>query len=341
MVLQAVVDPLQRQRLAGQVGGAGVLAASALGAGEDVQPVLPRQVARGVHAHAQLARVGVVGHHLLQVHRGHHVGGPAAAEEEGGQRGDDVEMLARGQQHQEAEDGGQLHPVTELVAGLQRALGPAGEGGGQRAAGDGKVAFVGDACVGGREQCEAEAVVEQVGDHDHRDQHQHQQCLAVLLQPLRAQHVTAPEGIGQRRQHGQLDGVLERRKQTAGQARVDEGLVVTDGDELHLAYQQGHEAEEDDCMHQPRLPVARNHALLHEAVDEHGLQSRRRVVPTHLGLQAQHDRHLAPRQPGKAGKAGQHQQRDSQWAHGTGAGRIGPGSQPRPGCSAACPCPGG
>ena len=68
VVLQAVVDRLQRQRLAGQVRRAGVLAAAALGAGEGVEAVLPRQVARGAHAGLHVGLVGG-GHQLLDVDR--------------------------------------------------------------------------------------------------------------------------------------------------------------------------------------------------------------------------------------------------------------------------------
>ncbi len=50
VVLEAVVDPLQRQRLAGEERRAGVLAAAALGAGEGVEPVLPAEVLRRAHA---------------------------------------------------------------------------------------------------------------------------------------------------------------------------------------------------------------------------------------------------------------------------------------------------
>jgi hypothetical protein len=79
MVLEAVVDALQRQRLAGEVGRAGVLAAAAFGAGEGIEPVLPGQVAA---LRTPALHVGLVGrlHQLLDVDRRHAVARPAAPE---------------------------------------------------------------------------------------------------------------------------------------------------------------------------------------------------------------------------------------------------------------------
>ena len=79
--LRLSLTRLQRQRLAGQVGRAGVLAAAAFGAGEGVEPFLPVQVERGAHAGLHVGLVGGL-HQLVEVDRGHAVGGPAAAEEQ-------------------------------------------------------------------------------------------------------------------------------------------------------------------------------------------------------------------------------------------------------------------
>ena len=70
------------------------------------------------------------------------------------------------------------------------------------------------------------------------DQRQDQQRLAVRLEPPRLQHVAAPVRVGERREHGDLDGVLERREESAGHARKDERLVVADDDQLQLAREQ-------------------------------------------------------------------------------------------------------
>ena len=66
-------------------------------------------------------------------------------------------------------------------------------------------------------------------------------------------------------------------------------LVVADGDQLELAQQQRHEAEEDHRVHQARPPFAPDHAPLQQAVDEHAAQALPGLVPARLGLQREHD----------------------------------------------------
>ena len=90
----------------------------------------------------------------------------------------------------------------------------------------------------------------------------------VGLEPGGPRHVAAPERIGQRRQHGELDGVLGRREDPAGEARIHERLVVADDDQLDLAHEQRHEAQEDHRVHDPGLPVAPDHPLLQNAVGQ-------------------------------------------------------------------------
>ena len=68
MMLDAVVDHLQRQGLSGQVGRTRVLAAAALGAGERVEAFLPGQVARVAHAGVHL-RLVLGFHELVEVDR--------------------------------------------------------------------------------------------------------------------------------------------------------------------------------------------------------------------------------------------------------------------------------
>ena len=98
----------------------------------------------------------------------------------------------------------------------------------------------------------------------------------------------------------------------AGKTKV---LVIADGDELQLAQQQRHEAQEDDRVHQAGTPFALQHALLQQAVDQHAARALPGLVPADFGLQRQHDLQLAPRQGRKAGKGQQHQQGDSERAH--------------------------
>ena len=73
MALQAVVDPLQRQRLAGEIRRTRILAAAAFGAGECVEPVLPGEVARGANADLHVVLVARL-HELLEIDRRHAVG---------------------------------------------------------------------------------------------------------------------------------------------------------------------------------------------------------------------------------------------------------------------------
>ena len=183
MVLDAVVHPFLRQRLAREERRAGILAPAALGAGERVQPLLPREVAGCGHAQADLRGVRVVGEQLFQVDRRHPVGGAAAAEIQRGQRGDDVEVLAQRQDDQEREHEEQLCPVRQGIAGALRFRRQRRQRVTQPASGERKGALVGDPGIRSGEEREAEAVEQEIGDHDRGDQRQDQQRLAIGLEP--------------------------------------------------------------------------------------------------------------------------------------------------------------
>ena len=86
------------------------------------------------------------------------------------------------------------------------------------------------------------------------------------LEPSRLLHEAAPVGIGERGEHADLDRVLERGEQAAADSAVGERLVVADHDQLELAHQQRHEAEEDHRVHHAGLPVAPDHPRLQEAI---------------------------------------------------------------------------
>ena len=309
------MDPLLRQRLAGEERRARVLAAAALGAGEGVEPVLPREVLRRAHAHAHRVGVAALAHDLLEIHGRHRVGGPAAPEVQRGQRRDDVEMLAGRQDHQEGEDDDELDPVGRVVARGQRRRRKAGQRAGHEPAGERVLALVRDAGIAAGEKGEPEAVEQQVRDHDRGDQRQHQQGFAVGLEPGRPRHVAPPVGIGQRRQHGELDGVLRRREGAAGEPRVHERLVVPDDDQLDLAHEQRHEAEKDHRVHDPGLPVAPDHPLLQEAVGQDRHESLAGMIEAILGRERGDDGELAPGEVAEPGECGQHQQRDGDGAH--------------------------
>ena len=198
MMLEPVVHPFERQRLAGEERGARVLAAAALGAGEGVEAVLPRQILRGTHADLHLGVVGAVGHDRFEVDGRHRIGRPAPPEKERGQRGHDVEVLAQRQDHQEREHHDELGPIEELVPDRECSRRETGEQRRHAAADEGVVALVGDRRVARREQREAEAVEQEVGDHDRGDERQDQQRFPVGLEPLRRSHVAAVERVGER-----------------------------------------------------------------------------------------------------------------------------------------------
>ena len=120
VVLEAVVDPLHRQRLAGHERGARVLATTALGAGEGVERVLPDEVRDGSRADLEFARVRRIVRERAQIDRRHDVGRRAATEEQRRQRRDDVEVFAEGQQHQERAHGHHLRPVRERGGSRER-----------------------------------------------------------------------------------------------------------------------------------------------------------------------------------------------------------------------------
>ena len=211
MALEAVVDALQRQRLAGEVGRAGVLAAAAFGAGEGIEPVLPGQVARAAHAGPHVGLVGRL-HQLLDVDRRHAVARSTAPEVQGRQRRDDVEVLADRQQHEEGEDDEHLRPVGEHVARLQRRRAHRGERRGERAAAEGEGALVRDRREALGEQRETEAVEREVGHHDRENQRQHEQRFPVVPEARRPQDEAPVERVQHRGHDGQLDRILERRE---------------------------------------------------------------------------------------------------------------------------------
>ena len=314
VVLQAVVDRLQRERLAGEVGRAGVLAAAAFGAGERIETVLPGEV--GGAAHARL-HVGLVGrlHELVEVDAGNAMAGPAAPEVQRGQGRDDVEMLARRQDDEEREHHHHLRPVGEHVAPLQRRRRERREGVGEGTAAERERALVRDRRHALGEQREAEAVEREVGGHDGEDQREHEHGLAIALEPPRVRDEAPVQGIEHRRDHGDLDDVLEHRERSAEGGGIRRRLAIADRDELELAQQERDETEEEDGVHQARAPLAPDHALLHQAVDDDAAQPLPGMVAPILGLQREHDAQLAPGEPGEAGEGQQHQQADPGRTH--------------------------
>jgi hypothetical protein len=177
------------------------------------------------------------------------------------------------------------------------------------------VRLVRDAGIGGGQPSKAKTVESEVGDHDGQDQTQHQDGFAVGFQPRRPRNKATIEAVEHCQCDGHLDAILEGRKGPAEGFGPDERLVVADGQQLHLADQQRHEAQEDHRVHQPGAPFTLHHALLQEAVDQHAAQPLAGPIPAHQRLQGDHDGQLAPAQPDEPGHAQQHEQADANRTH--------------------------
>ena len=101
-----MIDELWRQRLAREVGRAGVLAAPALGARERVHHLLPRQVLDGPDAEAHL----LLGQLLVEAQRLEPAARARAAEVDVDRRSRDVQVLGVRQVDEEAEDQQHVRP---------------------------------------------------------------------------------------------------------------------------------------------------------------------------------------------------------------------------------------
>ena len=314
MMLEAVVDHLQRQGLSGQVGRTRVLAAAALGAGERVEAFLPGQVARVAHAGVHL-RLVLGFHELVEVDRWHAVARAAASEVERRQRGDDVEVLAERQDDEERQHDDHLGPVEEPVADLERRLRQPAHRAGDPTARERPGALVRDLRKALGEEREAEAVEREVGHHDREDQPEHEHRLAVALEARRPGHEAAMERIEHGGGDGDLDAVLERRERAAERLRKRRALVEADRDQMELAQQQREKADEDHGVHHARPPVAQDHAPLEQPVDDDAAQPLERRVPARLGPKRAHDPELSPGERGEPRECEQQQRADPGWAH--------------------------
>ena len=184
------------------------------------------------------------------------------------------------------------------------------EGVGEGAAAERERPLVRDRRHAPGEQREAEAVEREVGDHDGEDQREHEHGLAIALEPSRVRDEAPVQGIEHGRDHGDLDDVLEHGEGSAERGGISRRLAIADRDELELAQQERDEAEEEHGVHQAGAPLAPDHALLHQAVDDDAAQPLPGMVAPVLGLQRAHDAELAPGEPGEAGEGQQHQQAD-------------------------------
>ena len=324
MALEAVVHRFKRERLAGDGRRAGVLAPAALGAGEDVETFLPRQVRDGARTDCDR---GIVGHGLLEIDERHGVRRTAAPEEQRRQSGDDMEVLAERQDDEEREHDDHLRPVRRVVAGQQNRLRERREDRRDRVAREGEAALVRDASVRRGVQREPEAVEGEIGEHDRGDEREDQQRFAVALESRGLEGQPPVQRVAARRENRQLDTVLECSEAAAERPRQGCALVVADREELQLAQQQRHEADEDHRVHETRPPFAAHHAALQEAVDHDVRQARPRPIPAYVRLQSRDDRELSRGEPDECGKRRYQQQAD--------ADRVHRGMLPRPSLVAA------
>ncbi len=213
VVLDGVVDPLQRERLSGQEGRARVLAAAALSASERVQTFLPRQIAGGSRADRQRVGIDIVGAEGLEVDARNTVGGHVAPQVESRQRSDDVEMLAHWKDREEGEHRRHLHPVERLVSPVQCSGSEAGQRVRERTADPRPALFVRDRRNRTRPLREAERVETEIRQHDQCDQRQDHHGFAIGFEPRRPAHEATPEAVADGDQHRQFDEILERRVQ--------------------------------------------------------------------------------------------------------------------------------
>ncbi len=209
----------------------------------------------------------------------------------------------------------QLRPVRQDVAGALRLRCQRRQRIAQPASGERKGALVGDPGIRSGEEREAEAVEQEIGDHDRGDQRQDQQRLAIGLEPRGLAHIAPPEGEGHGGQHGKFHDVLPRSEETACEPGIGERLVVADGDQLQLAREQRHEAQEDDRVHEAGLPLAADHPGLQEAVAQDAAEPLHRMVPARLGRQVRDDAQLSRGQETEGREGGQHQQRNPEGTH--------------------------
>ena len=124
-------------------------------------------------------------------------------------------MLADGQDHQKAEHRQRLRPVRPLVPGGQLVWRKSRKCPGDRIARKGERSLVRDPRIDWCHEREAEAVEQQIGDHDRRDQRQDHQRFAIALEPGRLLHQPPPERIADRGKHRKLDEILEGREHPA------------------------------------------------------------------------------------------------------------------------------
>ena len=165
------------------------------------------------------------------------------------------------------------------------------------------------------EQREAKAVERKVGHHDRQDQPEHEDGLAVALEARRVGDEPTVERVQHRDDDGDLDRVLEGGERARERVRERRRFAVADRDQLDLAQQQRHEAEEQHRVHHAGPPLAPHHPALQEAVDGDAAQARERRVPARLGLQCGDDPELSPGERREAGEGQQQQDGDRDRTH--------------------------
>ena len=287
VVTQAHDHQLRRERFARRECRAGILAASALGARERVEHLLPGEIRGGAGAEPDVIVALPLGR--LELQRLKPAAGARAHEPDVRGGGEDVQVLGAGQVGQECQDREHVHPHEHP---LQHPRGlPAGEQvrervGNRRGRGGPLVQM----------QRDPGRVPQQQRDHDRRDQAEDQVGLAQVaaVEPARALDLADPECGEHTDQHERGEDIDEQRVPPLSTQPREGRVPVDDPDHRDQDRRQQHdEAPEDERVHQPRAGSLQQLALTeHDArLVAHALAG---VAGARLGLRRAHQGDQSP-----------------------------------------------
>ena len=279
----------RRQRRAARGRRADRGAAAALRAGVGVEHLLPVEVVERGDAGAALARRVERGHrggrHVRDRQRPLRAARRQLREEQVGDRGDDVEVLAQRQQAQEGEHGDVVQPPADLADRVRGRPAHAAQRGGRERAQRREVALVAVEVV--RDQ--PAGVVQQPADHDEEDEEQDQHALpvgGVAVALLGAAEAEQARGVGDHapvehvqhaHDHDRLEHVARevegRAEQLVGpEAREVEVRVPGAAVQHEHLQHQDDEAPEDQRVHDPGGLLAGEELALADPEHERALE---------------------------------------------------------------------
>ena len=287
---------LGRQLRAGGVGRALRLAAPALHAGVEVQPLLPGEIGQRRHAQRRLVLLDLG----LQVRDGHQRAlGLEIAEEGVDRRVEDMLELRERDRGDERECDQHVRVPEEAVQPQRQRAAAAqpdrAEQRRQRVADIGvdRPGLVVDRDAADRLIRQPQPFEQVAGDGDIQQRGQHPQVGRAVVQPVGLAAVAPPgrpDQAGQKHQahrvENELEALVERADQDAPGIRPDQRdrEILFDGDNVG-ADKQRQKAEEDQRVHRAGLAILQ-HALLAEHLRERLDQARRQLVDAHVGLAA-------------------------------------------------------